>query len=168
MDLQLTSCPYRDLCPGCPGDNPSTQWIPVKGFKQVTEGIQCLDWTITISVESVQQLAISEGRHLSGVDSADKIDSAWKKWNHSQKRLESQRKYEDTEKGKKTRERHIDSEKFKMTQQKYRFSDKGQQTYKSAQSKQKLLRDAAKWLKEHPDKTFNDYLVYLEEMQNNA
>ena len=168
MNLELTSCPYRELCPGCLGDEPDVIWIPEKGFKQTLDGIICLDWNITISVETIQQLSISEGRHISGTDSADKLDAAWKKWNHSVKRLEAQKAYEKTNKGLKTRERHIKTERYALTQQKYHMSDKGQEQYENAKKRQALLRNAAKWLKIHPDKNFNNYLVYIEEMQNNA
>src|SRR4030043_258000 len=35
----LSSCPYRSICPQCPGDIPGELWVPVEGFKKVEKGL---------------------------------------------------------------------------------------------------------------------------------
>ncbi len=69
-------CPYRDICPvDCPGDAPGeADWIPVEGFESTPEGVLCMDWGTIVPQELLLR---PEGRHLSGVDAADKTSGSF-------------------------------------------------------------------------------------------
>ena len=103
----------------------------------------------------------SEGRHLSGMDAADKMDAARRAYSKSPKRRAAQRRYEESEKGRVTRDNYMESEKAALSRQKWRVSEKGQKTLQSIKQRDKTLRQADRWLKDHPDKTFKDFLQSL-------
>lgn len=160
--VEPTSCPYRSICPHCPGDDLDRgEWESSLGHKRVPEGILCLDWDVIIPHEVTPKLkdAEPEGRHVAdAVEAADKIDEAQKKYNRSSKFKSALRRYRDTPKGQAAQKRAAQSEKHKLAYQKYYFSDKGQKTHLSRRQLVKDFRTVARWLKANPGKTFEDYL----------
>lgn len=163
MREELIECPYREVCKGCPGDDDNKEWKPLLGFKKTEEGILCLDWKIVISLEDASQLKTSEGKHIvDSVIAADKLDAARRRWSKTPKRKEAQRRYEEKEKGQATIKKYQQTEKFKLSVQKYYFSKKGQDAHLKRRKLVKDFRQAAKWLKEHPGKTYEDYLKELD------
>jgi len=155
-------CPYRDVCPvPCPGDALGRgEWESSLGFKEVEEGILCLDWDIVIPHLRLKEVKKREPRLPTTYDpnAEERIAAARRKYSRSEARKATQNRYEATEKGRATLHRHQQSEKWKLTQQKYYFSEKGQLAHKRQSDLNKEIRIAARWLKENPDKTMKDYL----------
>lgn len=155
-----TRCPYRSVCQ-CPGDKLGKgEWIPSLGFKRVEEGILCLDWDIVIPLEESPLFREPEGRHIvDAATAADSLDASTRKYNKSPKRREAQRRFRLTARGQAVVDKYQDSEKFKLSQQKYYLSDKGQKAHLRRREQLKDFRKVAKWLEEHPGKTYEDYLT---------
>lgn len=151
----MSQCPYRkNACKSCPGDEEGEKpWEPIEGFSLQDDGILCLDWDILLPLTS-----LPEGRHTSGLDSADKIDDAHRRYNRTPKRRVVQRKYESTEKGKKTVDKYHKTDKFRSSIQKYQYSKKGQEAKRKREEEEEKLKKALLWLKSNPGKTFSDYL----------
>ena len=93
-------------------------------------------------------------------DEYSKIEQAQKKYQRSKKGKESVRTYAQSEPGKKSQTKYIKSSKGKLAQRKYYYSPKGQEAFKRISEKLKPFKEASKWLKENPDKTFKDYEVH--------
>lgn len=159
MQEELTECPYREVCEECPGDDDNKEWVPLLGFRKTEEGILCLDWNKVIPTEDASQVKTSEARHIvDAVIAADKLDEARRRWSRTVKRKEAQKRYEEKDKGQATIKRYQDSEKFKLSLQKYYFSKKGQEAHQKRERLVKDFRKVAKWLKNNPGKTYEDYL----------
>lgn len=155
-----STCPYLEICKSdCPGFHPDRgPWVPVKGFIRKEEGVLCLDWNVLVPFSSFDELRTPEGRHIAdAVEAADKIDQSRRRWGRSPKRKEAQRKYLGSDKGKATTERFQSSEKFRLAQQKYYHSRKGQEAHKKNRQRVQSFREAERWLKSHPGKTFEDF-----------
>ena len=163
-----SKCPYLEICKSdCPGLHPDKEsWTPVKGFIRKEDGVLCLDWNVLVPFSSFDELRTPEGRHIAdSIEAADKIDRSRRKWSRSPKRKKAQRKYLDTDKGQATVDRFQNTEKFKLARQKYYHSEKGQKAHKKRRDTVKGFREAEKWLKEHPGKTFNDFFREQGEQQ---
>lgn len=159
MEGGLTKCPYRGICK-CPGDKLDRgEWEPSLGFKRVENGILCLDWDVVLPLEESPLFREPEGRHIvDAVVAADKIDEARRRWSKSPKRREAQKRYLHKPQGQATVDKYQNSEKFKLALQKYRLSSKGQKAHQKSRKLVKDFRKAARWLKNNPGKTYEDYL----------
>jgi len=157
-----TSCPYRSICSHCPGDDLNQgEWESSLGHKRVTEGILCLDWDVVIphEVTSTIRDAAPEGRHIvDAVTAADKVDEAQRKYNKSPKFKAALKRYRSTDKGQAANRRFAQSEKSKLVNQRYRFSEKGRSAHETRSKLVKDFRAVARWLKDNPGKTMDDYL----------
>ena len=154
MQGEPIECPYKEVCK-CPGGE---AWLPIKGCILAENGVHCLDWDVTILLENIPSIRTPEGRSRRTIEAADKLDQAAKKYNKSTKRREAQKRYEGKDKGRITREKHQDSEKFRLSQQKYYYSDKGQEAHERRNEILRDFRQVEKWLREHPGKTYEDYI----------
>jgi len=154
---EVVKCPYSSssncICPS--GDS---EWIPLKGFKRVPEGILCLDWGVTIPLSEIKLTFEPEGRHTAdAATSADKLDVAQRKYNKSPKKKERQREYEERT-NREAWYRYTQTEKYRLALLRYRLTKKGKAAYQKRQELVKNFRIAQRWLKEHPGKTYKDFL----------
>lgn len=157
----MSSCPYRKLCPHCPGDDLERgEWESSLGFQEVPEGILCLDWDIVIPQEkavSLKKLSPEPKHIVDSVEAANKLDASQRKYNKTPKLRAAQKRYKETPKGKAAQQKYTQSEKFKLACQKYYCSDKGQVSYLGRRQLVKDFRGLARWLKNNPGKTFDDW-----------
>ncbi len=101
---------------------------------------------------------LPEGRHLAGLDSADKISDTLRKYRRSAKGKAYLEKYRDSESRKEVTQQYNNSEKGKLSRLKWEATEKGQDFFQSRKEQTKLFRKARAWLKSNPDKTIEDYL----------
>jgi hypothetical protein len=147
-------CPYQKICKAqkCGKEGISG------GFSRVDLILTCHNWDVSINIDDIlESVNLPEGRHLSGVDAADKMDSALRKYLRSPKGKEAYKRYRESTKGQEARARHESTEKARLTKTKYYYSDKGQAAFQSRLEREKELRKIEKWLKENPGKTTEDY-----------
>lgn len=149
-------CPYAIVCTDCPGDE---DYEPEKGTLAQEDGIKCLDFNRLLPYKlAFPSRKLPGGRHVAdAVESMDKLDASGKRYSQSPQGKATQHKWSHSEKGVKSRIRHTQSEKYKLTQQKYRESQKGKQSIAERKRLAKLWRKIKSWLKENPDKTYEDY-----------
>ena len=171
MQGEPTKCPYRHLCK-CKGDDPERgEWEPSLGFKRVPEGVLCLDWNVVIPFESVSQLkdAEPEGRHVvDAIEAADRIDATQKRYSRGEKNKAAQRRYRGSPRGRAAQQKFTLTEKFKLAYQKYYYSDKGQAAHLARRELVKDFRVAARWLRDNPGKTFEDFLKEVGKQEQEA
>ena len=108
-----------------------------------------------ISPEDIQK---SEGRHLAGLDSADKIDETFKKYRKSPKGKAAYKRYQTSEKFKETRKKYFQSPKGKIAVRRWLDSEKGQEYMNDRKFGKKVFRLAAKFQQENSDWTSDDCL----------
>ena len=85
----------------------------------------------------------------------DKIAAAQARYNKSEKGKAAQKRYHTSEKAKKHQTPDVYAN---LRQQKYLNTPKGKETQQEYLDRQKLWRKAAKWLKDNPGKTLDDYI----------
>lgn len=100
----------------------------------------------------------SEGRHLAGLDAADKIDANFEKYRKSDKGKEAYKKYQTSEKGKKVKKEYFASEKGKEAIKKYRGSEKGQTYLNDKRFTKRIFRKAASLQKIYTNWSSDDCL----------
>lgn len=89
--------------------------------------------------------------------SEDKATETRRKFWASPKGRKIQATYSKTEKGIKAHKRHQKTVKGKLTLRRYYYGEKGQEAHKRHQDKVRTYKAIDTWLKEHPDKTIQDY-----------
>jgi len=108
--------------------------------------------------QNTNDIQKSEGRHLAGLDSADKIDEAFERYRQSPKGKAAYKRHQTSEKFKETRNRYFQSPKGKIAVRKWLDSEKGQEYMNDRKFGKKVFRLAAKFQQENLDWTSDDCL----------
>ena len=98
------------------------------------------------------------GRHLSGEESAERIDQAQKTYRETQKGKEAFERYNKTESRRVSASRYSQTTKGKLTRKRFFHSPKGQASAAESYEKEKEFKKIAAWLKINPGKTVKNYL----------
>lgn len=90
-------------------------------------------------------------------DSYEKFEKAQKKYENSEAGRARKIKYNQSDSGKEARERYLKTEKGQGALLRYYLSEKAETTRQKRQALLKLFRQLDNYLREHPDKTIEDY-----------
>lgn len=153
-------CPYRRACEECPGDDPERGlWEPSLGFQLQEDGILCLDWGKKIPNADLPKIKLGEGRHITDyIAASERLDEAKRRYAKSEKGREAHQRYLESDAGKAAKEKYQQSEKHALALQKYYHSDKGKRAHAKRQDIVHDFREAKKWLRDNPGKTYQDWL----------